>query len=510
MAIEMNSNRRIARNTLMLYCRTLIVMLVSLYTSRIVLNALGVNDYGIHNVVAGFVSLFSAISGAMSFAISRFLTFELGKGNSEQINKVFCTSIIILIVISLCIAIACEIGGLWFVHNKLNIEASRINAAVWVLQSSLFSFCVSQLSVPYNALIIAHERMNIFAYISVTDALLKLGVCFSILILPYDKLIAYSVLNAIVAMLIRILYGVYCRRNFPESKFRPILDKELIKEMGQFSGWSFIMHSMYVINIHGVNIIMNLYFGVALNAARGIAVQVQNAITQFVTGFTTAVNPQITKSYAQGKSIEMNLLICRGAKFGYYLLLILSLPVIFETDYILNIWLVDVPPHTADFIRLTILCAMVDRMGDTWTTAVRANGNLKKFTLLITAVTTFIFPLTWLAFYLGCKPEIAYVIFIVIYCVVLYVRILIAKELVGFPIKTFLKEVLFRISICTVLSIIVPLIVIYLYMPSFYRLCMTFIVGGMWTIICIMISGLSKTETRYVMAYIDQKVNFLK
>ena len=327
-----SNNKRIVKNTLMLYCRTFVVLIVSLYTSRIVLNALGIEDYGIHNVVGGVVGMFSAISGSLSFAISRYLTFALGKGDNIRLNEVFCTSINILLGLSLLVVIIGEVGGLWFIYNKLVIPATRINAAVWVLQASLFAFCVNLLSIPYNALIVAHERMSAFAYISVLEAVLKLIVCYCIIIMPYDKLIVYSMLTAFVALIIRLIYGFYCKRHFEECKYRLVRDSQLVNGMGSFTGWSFLTHSIFVLNTQGVNILMNLFFGVTLNAARGIAVQVQNVITQFVLNFTSALNPQITKYYAQGNLKEMYILICRGAKIGFFLFLILALPILFESD----------------------------------------------------------------------------------------------------------------------------------------------------------------------------------
>ena len=478
----------------MLYCRTFVVLIVSLYTSRIVLNALGIEDYGIHNVVGGVVGMFSAISGSLSFAISRYLTFALGKGDNIRLNEVFCTSINILLGLSLLVVIIGEVGGLWFIYNKLVIPATRINAAVWVLQASLFAFCVNLLSIPYNALIVAHERMSAFAYISVLEAVLKLIVCYCIIIMPYDKLIVYSMLTAFVALIIRLIYGFYCKRHFEECKYRLVRDSQLVNGMGSFTGWSFLTHSIFVLNTQGVNILMNLFFGVTLNAARGIAVQVQNVITQFVLNFTSALNPQITKYYAQGNLKEMYILICRGAKIGFFLFLILALPILFESDYILQLWLGKVPNHTPNFVRLTIIGSMIDRLGDTGTTAIRASGHVKRYALNLGVVTVFIFPLTWMFFILGYEPEVSYMVFIFIYIIVLEERLRILKDCIQFPITMFLNLVIIRIIACMAISIVVPMLIVMTIQSSFIRLVLSIICGVPWSLLCIYMCGLTQRE----------------
>ena len=501
-----SNNKRIAKNTLMLYCRTLVILIVSLYTSRIVLNALGVEDYGIYNVVGGIVGMFSAFSGSLSFAISRYLTFELGKGDNKRLNEVFSTSINILLGLSLLVIIIGEVGGLWFIHNKLVIPATRVNAADWVLQASLFAFCVNLLSVPYNALIVAHERMSAFAYISLLEAVLKLIVCYCIIFMPYDKLIVYSMLTAFVALIIRLIYGIYCKRHFEECKYRLVRDSQLVKGMGSFTGWSFLTHSIFVLNTQGVNILMNLFFGVTLNAARGIAVQVQNVITQFVLNFTSALNPQIIKNYAQGNKMEMFLLVCRGAKFGFFLLLILSLPILFETEYILKLWLGVVPEHTANFVRLTIIGAMIDRMGDTGSSAIRAMGNVKKYSLTLSCLTCLIFPLSWVSFKAGFPPESSYVCFILIYICVQYKRLVLLKDLIGFPISMFVKEVIMKAAFCTAISILIPFLFVEFLTPSFVRFLLTIAISFGWTFICIYKIGLSKHEAIAIKGEILSKI----
>ena len=325
-----SNNKRIAKNTLLLYVRTLFIMLVTLYTSRVVLNTLGVTDYGIYNVVGGVVMMFSVISGSLSSSISRFITYELGHGDFDRLKRIFSTSINIQIGISLVILVLAELFGVWFLNTKMNIPAERLSAANWVLQCSLLSFIINLISVPYNACIIAHERMSAFAYISILEAVLKLAVVYMLLVSPYDKLVTYAILLVIVALLIRLTYGQYCRRHFEESRYQFVYDKPLVKEMTSFAGWSFFGNSAYMLNVQGVDMLINIFFGVTLNAARGVATQVQNAVMQFVNNFAVAVNPQITKSYAAGEREYMNKLVCRGARFSYFLLLIFVVPLVCE------------------------------------------------------------------------------------------------------------------------------------------------------------------------------------
>lgn len=343
------NNKRIAKNTLLLYFRTLFIMLVTLYTSRVVLNTLGVTDYGIYNVVGGVVMMFSVISGSLSSSISRFITYELGHGDFEKLKRIFSTSVNIQIGISILILVLAELFGVWFLNAKMNIPAERLSAANWVLQCSLLSFIINLISVPYNACIIAHERMSAFAYISILEAVLKLAVVYMLLVSPYDKLATYAILLVVVALIIRMAYSLYCRRHFEESRYKFVYDKPLVKEMTGFAGWSFFGNGAYMLNVQGVDMLINIFFGVTLNAARGVATQVQNAVMQFVNNFTVAVNPQITKSYAAGEMEYMYKLVCRGARFAYFLLLLFVVPIVCEADYILRLWLKLVPEYAPTF-----------------------------------------------------------------------------------------------------------------------------------------------------------------
>lgn len=500
------NNKRIAKNTLLLYFRTLFIMLVTLYTSRVVLNTLGVTDYGIYNVVGGVVMMFSVISSSLSSSISRFITYELGHGDFERLKRIFSTSVNIQIGISLAILVLAELFGVWFLNTKMNIPAERLSAANWVLQCSLLSFIINLISVPYNACIIAHERMSAFAYISILEAILKLAVVYMLLVSPYDKLATYAVLLVAVALIIRIAYSMYCRRHFEESRYMFVYDKPLIKEMTGFAGWSFFGNGAYMLNVQGVDMLINIFFGVTLNAARGVATQVQNAVMQFVNNFTVAVNPQITKSYAAGDKEYMNKLVCRGARFSYFLLFLFVVPIVCEADYILYLWLKIVPKYAPAFLRLTLFGSLMMLLGNSMLTAISATGNIKKYQLWVTIVGCLVFPLTWVAFKLGFSPETTYVIFIAIYFLLVFVRLYIAKGLLNFPVRLYLTDVMLRILMVSAISFILPLLVIYNIEEGFFRLCLTCIAALFSTALTIWVFGLQAMERQKITNRVDKIV----
>lgn len=492
------NNKRIAKNTLLLYIRTIFVMLVTLYTSRVILNTLGVSDFGIYNVVGGVVAMFSVISGSLSSSISRFITYELGHGDINKLKRIFSTSVNIQIGISLVILILAEIFGVWFLNTKMNIPTDRLTAANWVLQCSLISFIINLISVPYNACIIAHERMSAFAYISILETVLKLAIVYMLLISPYDKLVTYAILLVIVSLIIRFIYGWYCNRNFSESRYKFVYEKPLIKEMTSFAGWSFFGNGAYMLNTQGVDMLINIFFGVTLNAAKGVATQVQNAVMQFVNNFTVAVSPQITKSYAAGDMEYMYKLVCRGARFSYFLLLIFIIPIVCEADYILHLWLKTVPEYAPVFLRLTLFGALMTLLGNTMYTAIMATGIIRRYQLWITIVGCFVFPFTWVAFESGLPPETTYYIYIVIYLLLVFVRLYIAKDLLKFPIKLYLTDVMLRITIVSIISFILPLLIIFNIEESFLRLCFSCIVSIVSSVLTISFLGLQKTERKTI------------
>lgn len=505
-----SSNKRIAKNTLLLYFRTILIMLINLYMSRVVLEALGVEDFGIYNAVGGVVAMFSIISGALSSAISRFITYELGKGDTSKLNKIFSTSVNIQVGLCLIILAVAEPLGVWFLNTHMSIPDDRMEAANWVLQFSLLSFCINLISVPYNAAIIAHERMSAFAYISIVEALLRLGVVFALSITMFDKLVSYAFLLVIVALTIRILYSIYCNSNFKECHYKWFYDKSILKEMTGFAGWSFLTNTAYIFNTQGINILINLFFGVKLNAARGIATQVDTAVMQFVNNFTMALNPQITKSYAQGDMLQMTKLVFLGAKFSTYLTFFFAIPLIAETDYVLSVWLKEVPEHSATFVRLGIIATIIDKFGMTCSTAYSATGNIKEYVVWVSIAGCIVFPLTLVCFQLGLTPESAYWSFIVTYIIVDAARLYMMKRRFDFPVQKFMSDVIGRIIITILPCIILPIIIVNTIEPSFLRLIVTIICCTLSTAIFVYIIGLTSNEQKTIKRLIRNKIYFKK
>ena len=501
-----SNNKRIAKNTLFLYFRTLIVMAVSLYTSRVILSALGIEDYGIYNVVGGAIAMFSVISSALSSAISRFITFELGKNDFEKLQRVFSTSVNIQIIISIIVLIVAETIGIWFLYNKLNIPVDRINAAFWVLQFSLISFCINLLSVPYNACIVAHEHMKAFAYVSIIEALGKLSICYLIMLSPWDKLISYAALIMTMSLVIRLIYGIYCHKHFAESRYKFYLGKDLLKDIGSFAGWNFFVNTAAIFNTQGVNILINLFFGVTFNAARGIAVQVDSAIMQFVNNFVMAINPQITKNYAAGNINEMNKLVCRGARFSYLLMMLFALPFFFETDVILKLWLKTVPEQTSLFVKLGLVGSLVMGLGNTGYTACMATGNIRRYTLWITTIGCLVFPISYVVYKLGAPVSASYIVFIAVYFVLNFVRLWIMHDLLKFPVLYFIKDVFGRIIPMTLLAIILPIVVVTHMDEGLIRFIASCIVCLASTIFWGFLIGISKQERQIIFNMIYKKI----
>lgn len=489
------NNKRLAKNTVLLYFRTFIILLINLYASRVVLAALGVIDYGIYNAVGGVVAMFTVISGALSGSISRYITYELGRGVSRQLRLVFSTSVNIMIGLSILILLFAEPICLWFLNTKMIIPVGRIPAANWVLQCSLIAFCINLISVPFNSAIIAHERMSAFAYISTLEALLKLTIVFLVVVLPSDKLISYSILLLVVALIINITYGIYCKRKFLECNYKLLYDKRLTKEMMSFAGWSFFTNAAYIFNTHGVNLLTNLYFGVTMNAARGIATQVDNAVMQFVNNFTTALTPQITKSYAKGDTQVTYNLVCMGAKYSFFLMLYFALPLIVETDYLLELWLGgNVPPRTANFVRLGIVAAVIDRFGAVMTTACLATGSIKTYTICVSAAGSLAFILSWLFFKIGYSAESAYIAFILTYFIVNYVRIEMMKKMLNFPSMLFVRMVFYKSIPTLVVAMVAPMLIFFYVNPSINRLILTIVLCTILTSISIYCVGMRNSE----------------
>lgn len=446
-----DNNKRIAKNTLFLYFRMMFIILVSLYTSRVILKTLGVEDYGIYNVVGGFVSMFGFLNTAMSATTQRYITYSLGTENTAQLNKVFSNCVMTHILIALIVLLFAESVGLWFLFNKMIIPESRMTAAFVVFQCSVVSTVVLILSVPYNADIIAHEKMSAFAYISIVEVTLKLLIVFLLKIGGIDKLIFYGILLLIVQCSIRLIYGSYCKRHFEETKFRIMWDFSLFKEMLSFAGWNLFGGVSNIMYTHGVNLLLNLFFGPTVNAARGIAIQVQNAISQFANSFQMAINPQITKSYAQRDYAYMHKLVFRSSKFTFILLFILSLPIFTETEAILKLWLGVVPNWTVVFLRLMLCIVIIDSVANPFMVSVAATGNVKLYQSIIGGTMLLIVPTSYIFLKLGCAPNIVFITHLFFVVLTFILRLFIVKRLIHFSIIEYCKVCIFKI-----IAIVVP------------------------------------------------------
>lgn len=435
------------------------MMLVSLYTNRVVLNTLGVEDYGIYNVVGGVVAMFGFINGAMSTSTQRYITFELGRGDAKSLHKVFNTSVIIHALLSVLIVVLAETIGLWFFYCEMVIPQERLNAAMWVYQFSVLASIVMIMSVPYNAAIVAHERMSAFAYISVLEAVLKLLIVYLLQIGDVDRLVLYAVLIFAVQLGIRMVYSIYCNRHFEETKFHWQWDKTLFCEMLGFAGWNLWGCCASATFTHGLNLLLNTFFGPVVNAARGIAVQVQAAVSQFSINFQTAINPQIIKSYAVNDYVYMHSLIFRSSKFTFCLLLILSLPVMFETGTILQLWLKTVPEHTVMFIRLMLCVTIIDSVANPLMVSAAASGRVKLYQGVVGGILLCILPISYIVLRLGGDPASVFVVHLCVCIVAFVVRLYIIRPIIKLPLRMYCRYVLLPCLIVTLLSIVFPIFI---------------------------------------------------
>lgn len=505
-----SDNRRIAKNTFLLYLRMIVVILVGLYTSRVILQVLGVTDYGVYNAVGGVVTMFTVLSSSLSSAISRYLTFELGRGDQDRLNKVFSTSLNVQFLISAVILVLGITAGWWFVNFKMNIPHDRMDAANWVLYCSLISFAVGLISVPYNASIVSHERMSVYAYMSILEVSLKLLIVFALYVSPFDKLKSYAVLLLCVAVVIRFIYARYCKLKFEECTYRKVFDVALLKEMTKFASWNFLGNSAWVFNNQGINILINIYFGVVLNAARGIAAQVEGLAMHFVSNFMTALNPQITKSYASDHLDDMHRLICRGARFSFYLVIFFAIPICLETERVLQFWLGKVPDYSVLFVRMAFLSTLCNVLGYTLVTAQLATGNIKKYQIIMTVVGVWVFPLTWIAYKLGGGAVWCYIIFLSIYFGLIFVRIYLVKDLIHMPMMLYIKNVLLNCAIVLVLAVIPPLVIRFLMPSTLLRFFVLGIVSVVASVIVIYWVGMQSGERTAIKGMLMNVMHRLK
>lgn len=489
-----DNNKRIAKNTALLYFRMLFLMFIGLFTSRINLQALGIDNFGIYNVVGGVVAMFSILTGSLGVAISRDITFELGKGNTEKLNKVFSSAVTIQILMSVVIVVLAEIVGVWFLNNKMVIPEDRLYAANWVLQFSIISFVLSLVSVPYNACIIAHEKMSAFAYITIYEAIMKLVVAYTVFITPFDKLITYSALLLFISLTLRLIYGIYCAKHFEECHYQFAFDKKMLKHMGGFAGWTMIGNLAWVGYSQGINILLNLFFGPSVNAARGVAMQVNEKVSSFCTNFQMALNPQITKSYASNDLDRMHTLIYASSKYSFFMLLLLSLPIMIEAPSILHYWLGEYPDHSVWFVRLIFMILMVDATANPLTVGAQANGKIKKYQIIVGSIQLLIVPISYIVLKLGYQPEAVFVVHFIIIIIAQYIRVTMLRDMINLPFGEYVKKVVFRIVAVVCASIIIP-IVLHIYLPAnFGSMLLTCLASCLSVLIGVYALGLTPEE----------------
>ena len=454
----MDNSSRIANNTLALYIRSLFVLLISLYTSRVILNVLGVVDYGIYTVVGGVISLLGFLNNSMQSAFQRYYNFELGKGNISAVKQLFGSSLSVQCLLIIIIIFLAETVGLWLLNSKLTIPEERRFAAQWVYQVSIVSFCFTTLSSPFGAIITAYEKMHIYAVISVVDAILRLSVVFALTLFNSDKLIIYSILLLIISLFDFVAYWVYCHRKIDVAVFRFNWQVDGLKKLSSFSGWTIAGTLAYTLKSQGINILLNIFFGPVINAARGIAYQILGAVNQFISSFQTALRPQLTQSYASGEYDYMKRLYYSGSKISYFLIFTISLPLLLETDSILHFWLGEnVPDYTVVFTRIILLTAFVSAFANPTTGVVYATGRIKWFSVFVSSLNLMIVPVAYVFLKLGYGPTSAMIISLAITILVQIVRLLFASKVVCLSIREYCLKVIVPIGIYSFVALILPL-----------------------------------------------------
>lgn len=491
-----------------MYFRMLFTMVVGLYTSRVVLNALGVGDFGIYNVVGGLVVVLSFLNGAMAGATQRYLNIELGCKNHDRLKKVFTTSLLIHFGVSIIILLLAETVGLWFLNVHLNIVPERMEAANWVYQFSIAAFIVSVISVPYNAAIIAHEKMSAFAYIGILEVMFKLAVVLVLVVSPFDKLIFYAFLLFVVSVIIRIIYGIYCNRKFEECRIESWqIEKPLLKSMISFSSWTIIGNLSYICHIQGIAIIMNMFFGATVNAAQGIANQVNVVVKGFVTNFLQALNPQVVKTYAENNLDAMHNLVLRGSRIAFFLVAFFVIPLMLEAPTILHIWLKNVPEYTVVFVRLVLFLSLCESFASLLATAQGATGKIKKYQIVVTSIGLLHLPFSYLFYQAGYEPQSAMYVYLVIICIMQAVRVDFVCRSIGLSRRLFLNNVLFRCFCVTIVASILPLL-LHIYMtPSLKATTLICLVSFITVVLSAFLFGITQKERSVLWFNVKNKLN---
>lgn len=505
-------NKRLAKNTLVLYFRLLFTMVLQLYASRLVLQALGVDDYGIYNVVGGVIAMLNFVNMSLSNADSRFIAVEIGSGDQGGVKKLFSCIMTIHWLFSAIIIIFAETVGLWFVMNKLVIPEGRMTATMWVYQSAVLSSIITIISSPYNGLIIAHEKMSVFAAISIFEALAKFCVAFFLFYSPIDRLITYAILNVFILIIVRLIYTFYCKKNFEESSYNIAWDKNISTKVLSFAGWTLTGNVAVMGYTQGLNILLNIFFGAVVNAARGVSVQVQAAARMFFAGFQTAINPQIIKSYAQQDYERFHNLIFMSSRFSFFLMLLITIPLCLHTQYILELWLKDVPDYTADFVRIMLIVGLVNTLQNPTMTALQSTGNIKKVQIVESTLLLSVVPLAYLCLkYLHISPVMVFVVYLIIEIITQFVRVYMIYPMIKLKMADYLKKIMLPIclvstvsaTICNILSRVIEV-------SDFSMLLVTVMIYEVINLFVVYFVGLQRSERQFVNHYIHEKILMAK
>lgn len=503
----MSSTKNIAKNSLFLYLRMFLNMGVGLFTAGIVLNTLGVTDFGIYNIVGGFVSMFGFLNSSMAASTQRFLSFDLGKNDFVRLKQTFSTTVTIHLIIAAIIVIALETFGLWYINYRLNVPADRMSAVNIVFQFSVLSSFFGIIQVPYNALITAHEKFNVYAYISLLEIVFKLLILYFLLNINHDKLILYSILLFASSFIIRMIYRIYCRKNFLESHYYFYFDKFFFKEILSFTGWNTFGTISAVARGQGNNLLLNAFFGPALNAAYGVSMQFQSIISSFVSNFQVAVNPQIIKTYANREFDKSIFLMKESAKLSYFLMLIMSVPMIYNINYILEIWIKKVPLFTNTFICISLVGVLLDTLSNPLMTGARASGKMKWYQIIISITIFASLPLSYLALKIYKNPNLIFVIISALNFLALIFRIFFLRVMINLNVKDFFQDVIFKVAYCTLFVILANYLIYYFYgtANTILTLIGFGIINVLSTIIIIILLGISARERRFILNYFNFK-----
>ena len=500
----MSSAKRLAQNSMFMYIRMGVLMLVSFYTSRVVLEKLGVEDFGIYNLVGSVVGMFSSLRTIFAASTQRFLNYEMGKGNYTKLNTIFNNSLIVNSFISIIFILLVESIGIWFINNKINIELDRLIAAKWVFQFSIFSAVIGIMTTTFDAEIIAHEKMNFFAFLSIGEGILKLGIVFLLSIFNLDRLILYSVLMLNISFFVFIANWLYCRLKFDECRVRFVYDKHILKDMTKFAGWNFLGTNAYIFMQSGINMILNIFGGPIVNAARGIAYQVSGAINQFISNVVIVVNPYCIKTYAEGNLSKTFSAIFFTSKILFLIQYLIMIPILFLTSQLINLWLGKIPEYSVIFLQLTLLYLLIRTLHFGIDTLFKANGKLKHYQICEGTILLMPLVFSYLALYNGFDYYIVFVLMIFFDIVNLLCIVLIASKQIGLPIKAYFKKVLIPCLFFTLFIIIILALINSINLSVINRLLLATLIDIV-SVTCFYFFALKKEEKNLILSFIKRK-----